>query len=993
MRLRFLPRFSLRSLLLMTTLFAVLFGLATAWRARAERRVAILKELAGFSLGTDGDELNYRLSEVLDDTDFSRWIAQRLSQVFFLFGDANKREMPPLLLPETFKAFPEIRRIGFAPWPSRPNWTEAFALPNLHKLDLEAETFSPQTLTPFRNCRSLVELWLSQERYGHGDLSILKNFPNLRSVSLSGFQLNREDMEFLARLPRLERLEVTGESYLIEPGVDHCDPWCDSLTKFSNSLRELRIHFFDLSQSELDGFASCPKLEILDLRGCAASDTTFVHLENWKELRVFTIGDGRTDSTIDSLPYSAEPYSHSFRGLRGLPVDVSDSTLYRLRGHTRLECLAAPSRKITNNGLEALSQLPSLRAIALPYSNLKNPDLEPFARMPRLTYLDLSYTPLSVADVQPIFQSASLNTLELVDVHLEPGPWLQEAREDSSLTTIDFGVGVMRPEDCHCLACQWGEEDHPLPSAQVFTPSNRFPGPNWRESHFGRRARPKNVSQYACRIADAYDLDSYEEWEAPIPTILDFILRDGLQIFTPALASIVAFLALMFRMKRKAILVTTFSFAILTSVFLVWHARASRQTIVAYELNRSASIELGWHYHGTWEEEGEEEELSSSTLFALPFIRDYLAPICVIWYMNREDGVEAKTLEQLDGAYGLQSIHVHEDIRRIDPRLLRQHHQLKELSFSQTESLEDVDEAEIATLMATLGNLRELRDLTLINMPMSPRTLGFLRDCPKLARMSLIGTSVAPDCLVALKRSTNLVELNVGLVRGSSVATIDLTPLGKLTKLKSVTVDGLRVGDEDLAALSHCGDLETVGLTNAFVSDRGMEAVDAWPNLLNLTIHPALTGREPEKLPISDASLIRLAKKSKLETLILSAAGATDEGVEALSDLQELRQLAIRDGQIRCPNLTGFRKAGTLTVDLRGNPLSERIIEKVIEHGGVTCLGFRGTPIDNLDLQFLTLPNSWSFDNAVLKRSNSVSLYFDLHDPRYRESITWGPGF
>jgi internalin A len=169
--------------------------------------------------------------------------------------------------------------------------------------------------------------------------------------------------------------------------------------------------------------------------------------------------------------------------------------------------------------------------------------------------------------------------------------------------------------------------------------------------------------------------------------------------------------------------------------------------------------------------------------------------------------------------------------------------------------------------VARIGKLAELHTLVLTKSKASHDALAALAKLPKLERLYLDDTRTDDDTIAALASARGLRALHIA---GTDVSADALPTLRTFRQLDELTIGDTRVGS-------------------------AITALDAWPHLRTLS----LVG-----LQITDGSLPKIAKRTSLTQIDLSATDITDPS--PLEALQNLRALGLSN--------TKLSQRGTVTV-------------------------------------------------------------------------------
>lgn len=207
-------------------------------------------------------------------------------------------------------------------------------------------------------------------------LSILIEFPHLKSLDVLGTQIEDDDLEPIERLPQLRSL-VFRDIGLTDRGLAHV-----------RGLTGLTTLYLDESAVGDDGLASLQalsQLRDLYLRSTRITDQGLEHLRGLKSLEGVIL-DG---------------------------TEVSDAGLPYLQELPRLERLYLQSTAITDNGLQSVSRMTELRVLYLSRTKITDDGLRHLQHLPRLEILGLDATPITDEAVPHLAKMKSLKAIHL----------------------------------------------------------------------------------------------------------------------------------------------------------------------------------------------------------------------------------------------------------------------------------------------------------------------------------------------------------------------------------------------------------------------------------------------------------------------------------------------------------------------------------------------------------------------------------------------------
>jgi hypothetical protein len=157
--------------------------------------------------------------------------------------------------------------------------------------------------------------------------------------------------------------------------------------------------------------------------------------------------------------------------------------------------------------------------------------------------------------------------------------------------------------------------------------------------------------------------------------------------------------------------------------------------------------------------------------------------------------------------------------------------------------------AESEEVLARIGHLSRLKQLTFINVPVTDTGLAYLEGLTSLESLMLRGCNRVTDAGVA--------------------------HLARLTGLAGLFLEDSRISDTGLASLRGLTGLETLNLGRTQIGDAGLTHLGRLTRLENL----GLDGTK-----VTDAGLVVLKGLKNLKRLYLSGTGVTEAGVKELQE-------------------------------------------------------------------------------------------------------------
>jgi hypothetical protein len=202
----------------------------------------------------------------------------------------------------------------------------------------------------------------------------------------------------------------------------------------------------------------------------------------------------------------------------------------------------------------------------------------------------------------------------------------------------------------------------------------------------------------------------------------------------------------------------------------------------------------------------------------------------------------------------------------------------------------ELSPAESEEVLARIGHLSRLKQLTFINVPVTDTGLAHLEGLTNLESFMLRGPNRVTDAGVA--------------------------HLARLTGLKVLYLEDSRMSDAGLAYLRGLTGLETLNLARTQVGDAGLAHLERLTRLENL----GLDGTK-----VTDAGLVRFLRgRTILKVLFLNDTQIGDVGLEPLEDMTGLGWLSLRNTHVSDVGLVHLRGLTKLqSVDLYNTRVSD----------------------------------------------------------------------
>lgn len=316
---------------------------------------------------------------------------------------------------------------------------------------------------------------------------------------------------------------------------------------------------------------------------------------------------------------------------------------------------------------------------------------------------------------------------------------------------------------------------------------------------------------------------------------------------------------------------------------------------------------------------------------------------------------------------------------------LARHPKIDRLSFQGCPNATDAGLAHLATMPG-------LRWLVLQGYPKA--TAAGLKPFAAEPRLTMLsgGPGVNGDALEVVAGIHTLERLSLSGDRKGQTTGRQLAALGRLPRLRELSVDDTRFDDEAFAGLASAAALEKLYIRDASgVTDAGMKDLAKLANLKTVTLLGANR--------VTDAGLADLGRLSRLETLGLHGlAGATDAGTAELARLPKLGTLHLTDaGQVGDAGLKALAGAKSLTeVSVWKTAATEAGARAVVAGRGKALrrLGVRGLGVGDDFVAFVaaTAPDLVSIDLHENPRVTVKSLEVLFGMPRLQTAALHGTG-
>ena len=276
-RLRRMFRFSIRTLLLVTTVFGIWFGIHVHRTDVQRRSVAAIRDYGGwvrYDFQFPSSEYSYKGFDPNAESRVPRWILDRLGEDFFHSvvqvnlnysedsGTRQENDNPSDEALQHLPGLPNIRVLLLSDTQAGDASLRHLArLKKLERLYMwDVNEVSDAGVAHLSNLRNLNYIHLSTSRITDESLQVFGNLPKLRGLSLQFNHFSDDGLEHLAKLTELENLWVCGRrgegngitdaglEYLAglrnlkELGVQNTQVTVDGLKSFRKAVPNCQIH-------------------------------------------------------------------------------------------------------------------------------------------------------------------------------------------------------------------------------------------------------------------------------------------------------------------------------------------------------------------------------------------------------------------------------------------------------------------------------------------------------------------------------------------------------------------------------------------------------------------------------------------------------------------------------------------------------------------------------------------------------------------------------
>jgi Leucine-rich repeat (LRR) protein len=264
-----------------------------------------------------------------------------------------------------------------ASWITDSDLERLAAMPDLEHIDLSHTRITDIGFEHLRKLERVqtVNLYFA-EQIGDGALAAMKNWKQLRELSLHGTKVTDAGLTQLANHAALESLDI-GYALITDGGFD-------ALTTLPN-LKSLAIGGNKISDVGLNLLRQIPTLTALDVSGAQRTDSGL-----WSA--------SMTDVSLDVIGSLTRLEQLNVRGTK-----ISDAGMGKLAGLTNLQSFNAAETQLSAKGLAVLAKFPKLRELNLWNATRVTDDVIPLiAALPSLKWVDLTGTKVSPGGLEKL---------------------------------------------------------------------------------------------------------------------------------------------------------------------------------------------------------------------------------------------------------------------------------------------------------------------------------------------------------------------------------------------------------------------------------------------------------------------------------------------------------------------------------------------------------------------------------------------------------------
>jgi len=208
------------------------------------------------------------------------------------------------------------------------------------------------------------------------ELIDLARLPNLERLDLSHTRISDEGMRNLKSATNIRELSLYYSEQITDQGMTAIKGW-----KF---LRRLQLRGTRISNGTLEILSHMPQLESLDIANTQVTENGMEYLIALTSLKELALGRGRLgDADLSFLRMLPSLTELDLSGAKPLPPDTNGKVRRRI----------PPPPTMPQKTLDALAELKNLRRLKLGYSGISSVDLKELSKLQNVERLGLEACP------------------------------------------------------------------------------------------------------------------------------------------------------------------------------------------------------------------------------------------------------------------------------------------------------------------------------------------------------------------------------------------------------------------------------------------------------------------------------------------------------------------------------------------------------------------------------------------------------------------------
>lgn len=268
-------------------------------------------------------------------------------------------------------------------------------------------------------------------------------------------------------------------------------------------------------------------------------------------------------------------------------------------------------------------------------------------------------------------------------------------------------------------------------------------------------------------------------------------------------------------------------------------------------------------------------------------------------------------------------------------------HQLRELSVigSRAHRVAFDDEA-----MAQFRNCRRLKQILCNSLPITGKSLSFVKDCPALTDVHLLSCPIDDAGIEQLAKSPTITTLTFS---GCKFTDHGLQALDNCRSLGVLHIGEAPISGTGFGNMQNLKKLRVLGLDSCPITDDGLAAISALTDVIELNLL---------KTKLTSAGLPALGKMAKLERLNLSGVPLTAADLKIIAAMPALSELKIEEIKISDDMLPALQTAPALDqLSLKGCELTDADFAKLKPWPKLRFLNLTKTKITDKTLDLLAV--------------------------------------